>query len=173
MKHLPLTFVSAAGVCVAAYIGSYFLCVREGPWISSAGWRSVKPTYRYILLSQSHVQKFYRVIHTLDRNCLRRAKWEQPDGIQRVSNLGPEVFYRYTQYDFTFSLPLGWQGDSVLIEQLEDVTYSPAANKSVVMDPSPRIVLRHPQWNASAPNQDIPLLVLSRSQWDDLHHGKP
>ncbi len=34
------------------------------------------------------------------------------------------------------------------------------------------ITLRHPQWQASARYQDIPILVFTRAQWDALHQGK-
>jgi len=33
------------------------------------------------------------------------------------------------------------------------------------------ITLRHPRWQASAPYQDIPILVFTPAQWDALHHG--
>ena len=34
------------------------------------------------------------------------------------------------------------------------------------------ITLRHPQWQADAPYQDIPILVFTRAQWDELHQGR-
>jgi hypothetical protein len=69
-------------------------------------------------------------------------------------------------------LPASWRGYSVSIQQLEDETYSPAEDKQIIVGHTPMITLRHPRWQASAPYQDIPILVFTRAQWDALHHGK-
>lgn len=82
------------------------------------------------------------------------------------------VRYRNAQYDLTFFLPAGWRGYSVSIMQLEDEKYSPAEDKQIPVGHTPMITLRHPQWQASAPYQDIPILVFTRAQWDALHHGE-
>ena len=34
----------------------------------------------------------------------------------------------------------------------------------------PIIVLRHPQWKADDPRQDIPIMVFTRSQWEACGH---
>lgn len=80
--------------------------------------------------------------------------------------------YHNAQYGLTFFLPSNWQGYSVLTQQWNSERYSPAADKTVVADHGPMITLRHPQWEASALYQDIPILVFTRSQWDALHQGK-
>jgi len=67
------------------------------------------------------------------------------------------VLYHNEQHDFTFSLPASWQGYSVLAQQWE----GHAAPES-----GPMIILRHPQWKASDPYQDIPILVFTRNQWE-------
>jgi hypothetical protein len=74
------------------------------------------------------------------------------------------VIYHNAPYDFTFFLPASWQGYSVLTQQWEGQTY-PAAGKAAVTDHGAMIVLRHPQWKADDPRQDIPILVFTRSQW--------
>jgi hypothetical protein len=71
-----------------------------------------------------------------------------------------------------FSLPASWRGYSVLVQQWEGQTYLPAADKSLVTEHGPFIVLRHPQWKASDPYQDIPILVFTRRQWEIHHQGK-
>lgn len=82
------------------------------------------------------------------------------------------VIYRNVEYGFTFSLPSDWRGYSVSIQQLEDERYSPAEDKQMIVGHTPMITLRHPQWRANTPYQDIPILVFARSQWDLLHQGK-
>jgi hypothetical protein len=76
---------------------------------------------------------------------------------------GLPLRYHNAQYDFTFFLPASWRGHSVLVEQW--VSSYPAAPEH-----GPIIVLRHPQWTASNPCQDIPILVFTRSQWE-AHRG--
>jgi hypothetical protein len=80
--------------------------------------------------------------------------------------------YHDAQYDFTFFLPARWQGHSVLIQKWEGVSCLPAKDTTAVTAHGPIIVLRHPQWKADDPSQDIPIMVFTRSQWDALHSGE-
>jgi len=70
------------------------------------------------------------------------------------------VFYHNAQYDFTFFLPASWKGYSMLIQQW---------NGGEAWR-GPIIVLRHPQWKADDPRQDIPIMVFTRSQWEACGH---
>ena len=85
---------------------------------------------------------------------------------------GLPVRYHSARYDLTFYLPASWRDYSVWVQQLDDERYSPAEDRQVIVGHTPMITLRHPQWQASAPYQDIPILVFTRAQWDALHHGK-
>jgi len=80
------------------------------------------------------------------------------------------ILYRNAQYDFTFSLPASWRGYSVMIQEWEGTTFV-ADDKERATERGPTIVIRHPQWKASAPYQDIPILVFTRRQWD-IHERK-
>jgi hypothetical protein len=85
---------------------------------------------------------------------------------------GLPLRYHHAQYDLTFFLPASWRGFSVLSQQWDGETYSPATDEMIVVGHGTIITLRHPQWTASAPYQDIPILVFTRAQWDALLHGK-
>jgi hypothetical protein len=85
---------------------------------------------------------------------------------------GAQLRYRNPQYDFTFSLPASWQGYSVLVQQWEGMSYLPAKDTTAVIARGPIIVLRHPQWQADDPWQDIPIMVYTRSQWEAEAQGK-
>ena len=85
---------------------------------------------------------------------------------------GLPLRYHNAKYDFTFYLPAGWRGYSVSIEQVEDVRYSRAEDKQIVVGYTPMITLRHPQPQSGAPYQAIPILVFTRAQWDALHNGE-
>jgi hypothetical protein len=80
--------------------------------------------------------------------------------------------YRSPLYDITFSLPPGWQGYSVMTQTWGGQTYSPATDSLVATERGPMIVLRHPQWKAGAPYQDIPVLVFTREQWAAYRQGR-
>lgn len=82
------------------------------------------------------------------------------------------LIYHNPQYDFTFSLPASWRGYSVSMQQWEGQTYSAAADKAEVTEHGPIIVLRHPQWRADDPWQDIPIMVYTRSQWEADKQGR-
>jgi hypothetical protein len=85
---------------------------------------------------------------------------------------GLPVCYQSARYDLTFYLPASWRGYSVSLQQLNDERYSRAEDKQIIVGHTPMITLRHPKWQASAPYQDIPILVFTGVQWDALHHGE-
>ncbi len=82
------------------------------------------------------------------------------------------VVYHHAQSSLTFSLPASWHGYSVLNQQWEGQTYVAAMDKRAVTEQGPLIVLRHPQWKEDDHYQDIPILLLTRSQFEALHQGK-
>jgi hypothetical protein len=85
---------------------------------------------------------------------------------------GLPVRYHNAQYGFTFFLPASWQGYSVLRQEWKGNSYLPAKDTTAVTAHGPTIVLRHPQWKADDPYQDIPIMVFTRSQWESDKEGK-
>jgi len=92
-------------------------------------------------------------------------------GLNLHSSHAP-VLYHNAKYNLTFSLPASWRGYSVLVQQWEGQTYLPAADKIVVTEHGPLIVLRHPRWKPNDRYQDIPILVFTSSQWQASHQGR-
>lgn len=82
------------------------------------------------------------------------------------------VQYHDARYGLTFFLPANWRGYSVSVREVEDQKYSASQDKLVTVGYTPMITLRHPQWQAGAPYQDIPILIFTRAQWDALHQGE-
>ncbi|MGE5370705.1 MAG: hypothetical protein ACM3QZ_01840 [Solirubrobacterales bacterium] len=77
------------------------------------------------------------------------------------------VVYANDQYGFDLTLPLSWKGYRVLTEKWEGQAIGgPQAGKTVAS--GPKIVVRHPEWTAEKPRQDIPIMVITKAQWDDL-----
>jgi hypothetical protein len=98
----------------------------------------------------------------------------QDPTVIRMPNPSAEMTVRYhnSKYNFTLSLPASWRGYSVLIQQWEGHTYIPAKDAVATTEKGPVIVLRHPQWQATDPNQDIPIQVFTRSQWAAYQRGE-
>jgi hypothetical protein len=77
--------------------------------------------------------------------------------------------YHNARYHLTFFLPANWAGYSVVIQQWEGSRFVPAKDREEVTEHGPILILRHPQWKASAPRQDIPIRVFTRRQWEAYH----
>lgn len=80
---------------------------------------------------------------------------------------GSGIEYKNQQYDFCFSLPPSWKGYSIVTDQWEGFTTSGPQGYQVV-ERGPIISIRHPLWTKDNPRQDIPIMVLTRAQWDKL-----
>ncbi len=78
------------------------------------------------------------------------------------------IEYENTQYGFTFSLPLTWQGYSIVEDKWEGV----ALGGDVVIEQGPIILIRNPKWTSINPMQDIPIMVFTINQWVSLKQEK-
>jgi hypothetical protein len=90
-------------------------------------------------------------------------------GAQQGTSTPPSIdaiVYRDTKYGFTFSLPQGWKGYTIVTERWEA---SDAQNGSV--ESGPVVCIRHPDWTKENPRQDIPIMVFTLAQWDSAEKG--
>jgi len=76
--------------------------------------------------------------------------------------------YHNAQYGLTFFLPADWKGYSILMQQWNAQLESADYQKVIGAERGPIIMLRNPRWKTGEPCQDIPILVFTRSQWDDV-----
>ena len=97
---------------------------------------------------------------------------ERNSSRRKDAGIDAPIIYHNAQYDFTFSLPASWQGYSVIVENWDRQMYLPATGEAVGTEHFPVLVLRHPEWKAGDPRQDIPILVLARGQWQAEREGK-
>ena len=81
-----------------------------------------------------------------------------------------QVIYTYTQYGFSFSLPLSWEGYQIIESKWEG--YTPGTQGDVTVEQGPVISIRHPKWTLANPRQDIPIMVFTLAQWDSLQQDK-
>jgi hypothetical protein len=66
--------------------------------------------------------------------------------------------YTNKTYGFRFTLPVSWKGYSIVEKTWGD-------------GKGPLISIRHPLWTAENPRQDIPIMVLTFAQWDQVQQG--
>lgn len=76
--------------------------------------------------------------------------------------------YRNTQYGFSFSLPVNWQGYSIVVVKWEGYPVDGNAPKVE----GPEILIRHPLWTSANPRQDIPIMVFTPGQWQLIQQEK-
>ena len=80
------------------------------------------------------------------------------------------IDYKNDQYNFTFSLPISWQGYSIITDKWQGTTVGPKGD--TVVATGPLLSIRHPLWTAKAPRQGIPIMVFTLKQWTDLQRDK-
>jgi hypothetical protein len=86
-----------------------------------------------------------------------------------TSEQAAAVEYRNADYRFTFSLPESWKGYSIVEQQWEGFpNNTDSAGSSGAPVHGPEILIRHPKWTSSHPRQDIPIMVCTLAQWDQV-----
>lgn len=80
----------------------------------------------------------------------------------------PEIRYRNTTYGVSVRLPSAWQGYTVQerVWTAYDIS-SPDSNQRQIAQ-GPELHIIHPLSTASAPRQDIPIMVFTLAQWAHL-----
>lgn len=81
------------------------------------------------------------------------------------------VVYKNARYGFGFSLPEGWEGYTIVTGEWEGLYLGDLADGSAA-ETGPVINIRHPQWTAENPRQDIPVMIFTLAQWDGLKRGE-
>lgn len=74
--------------------------------------------------------------------------------------------YINNQYGFSFSLPQDWKGYSVVPSSWEGDAIGPHGD--VPLEHGPLISIRNPNWTAQNPYQDIPIMIFTLNQWNEM-----
>lgn len=82
-----------------------------------------------------------------------------------------KITYQNIDYGFRFLLPDHWKGYTVLMEKWEGSSLENGKDLKNT-ETGALIRLRHPQWTAHDPRQDIPIMVLTMEQWSLLKQDK-
>ncbi|MDO8495885.1 MAG: hypothetical protein Q7S43_00320 [bacterium] len=76
--------------------------------------------------------------------------------------------YKNSQYGFSIVLPDSWKGYTVLNSQWEGRNVM----TDYIVDQGAIITLRHPRWTTTNPREDMPIMIFTLTQWDDVKSGK-
>jgi hypothetical protein len=79
--------------------------------------------------------------------------------------------YRNTQFGFSFFLPESWKDYRIVTEKWEGRALDSRTNGKIV-EAGLMIKIRHPEWAAQKPRQDIPIIIFTIDQWDALQQEK-
>jgi hypothetical protein len=79
-----------------------------------------------------------------------------------------QTIYKNPQYGFTFTLTDTWQGYTIVSEKWEGL----GIGSEEIVATGPEISIRHPQWTKDNPRQDIPIMIFTLAQWQDLQQEK-
>nr|WP_312578127.1 stalk domain-containing protein [Sedimentibacter sp.] len=83
------------------------------------------------------------------------------------------VVYKNDEYGFTFTLPESWKDYSIQNEVWKGEPLNDESNADADKDiTGPIIYIRHPQWTKDNPRQDIPIMIFTTKQWEDMENGE-
>ncbi|CAN7765567.1 copper amine oxidase N-terminal domain-containing protein [Paenibacillus sp. LjRoot153] len=155
---LGLTGVIAASIAVGAYAATDIKLFINGKIIN---------TDLQIVDGSSYVP-----LRVVSESLGANVKW---DGDKReiiitgqTSQVGQTV-YENTQYGFRFTLPDSWKGYTIVTDKWEGLSAGDAQGDNVS---GAKLSIRHPEWTAVKPRQDIPILVFAVDQWNELQQDK-
>ncbi|MDD5031736.1 MAG: hypothetical protein PHR36_01690 [Patescibacteria group bacterium] len=78
--------------------------------------------------------------------------------------------YRNNQYGFIFTLPISWTGYTIANDVWTGYSTGNAGDQKYTA--GPLLSIRHPLWTEKIPRQDIPIMVFTIGQWQDLQNDK-
>lgn len=82
-----------------------------------------------------------------------------------------EIVYSNTEYGFNFTLPENWKDYKIITDKWEGLAVGGAQGETVATT-GPMISIRHPEWTTEKPRQDIPIMVFTINQWNELQKDK-
>lgn len=98
-------------------------------------------------------------------------KWLISEVVMASAEQNNSTVYENSEYGFSFALPDTWKSYSIVTDKWEGLSI-PTTGKEEVIETGPMISIRHPEWSAKDPRQDIPIMILTIEQWDMLRQEK-
>ena len=112
------------------------------------------------------------LLPALLEGCAQSPETYPPDQSTSLSTEGPAipVEYRNTELGFSFSLPASWEGFSIRHSNWEGLKSGDLGDE--VVEQGPIISIAHPKSTEQQPRQEIPMMVFTIEQWDQLQRGE-
>lgn len=82
------------------------------------------------------------------------------------------VQYKNTEYGFSFALPDGWKDYTIIEDEWEGYSLTNNSQTQIISETGPLISIRHPDWEYKSPRQDVPVMVFTIAQWNDMQADK-
>jgi len=89
------------------------------------------------------------------------------DTVELGDYIDSGIVYRNTNYGFTFSLPPSWRNYSIITTNWEGRSIG-GQQDGQIAESGTILSIRHPDWTATVPRQDIPIMIFSIEQWSKL-----
>ncbi len=89
-----------------------------------------------------------------------------------TANTNEQVQYDNTDYGFSVLLPNTWKGFSIVSDKWSGNYYDSYGAMIDRVEQGPLISIRHPEWTQENPRQDIPVMVFTSEQWDNMQADK-
>ncbi len=86
-----------------------------------------------------------------------------PAQAPKVAAAQASIVYRNSAYGFCFVLPESWKGYTIVSEQWSGTILS--SGKAVQ---GPQLLVRNPKWTAEKPYQDIPIMIFTPEEWQQV-----
>lgn len=84
---------------------------------------------------------------------------------------GEAVVYTNQELGFSFTLPPDFKGYSILTGEWKGDDIKNTGKKARVFQ-GPQVTIRDPRWTQQVPRQDIPIMVFTLEQWNQLQNGE-
>ncbi len=81
--------------------------------------------------------------------------------------VSPSV-YKNSKYGFSIALPQSWVGYSIVEDKWEGYRLDAAGKSQIISETGPLLSVRHPDWEYKSPRQDIPVMVFTIEQWNNM-----
>ena len=80
------------------------------------------------------------------------------------------IEYKNDEYGFSFALPESWKGYTIVIDKWEGFDVDRSSDTPSQLGPI--IKIRNPNWTEQNPYQDIPIMVFTLEQWQEVSNEK-
>ncbi len=87
-----------------------------------------------------------------------------------TTTLSLPIKYNNTEYSFTFSLPADWKGYTAFAKQWDGCPLDAGDCSKPIH--GPQIYIRNPKWTEKNHYEDIPVMVFTLDQWNQIQAEK-